>query len=173
VHFQFLSFNSNLPPVYDSMSSENAILPEMGFAADFDIDERTQLGNFGEFIALNDGETLIEEGQTQDGLYMVVSGTFHVQTVVTGRSVLLGNLRIGDTIGEVNMFDPGKASASVVSRSFSEVWRIDRVRLEQYLEAHPRTAARLLVNVATQLSKRLRKTNEKVAMAREAMLDSF
>ncbi len=145
----------------------------MGFAADFDIDERTQLGNFGEFIALNDGETLIEEGQTQDGLYMVVSGTFHVQTVVTGRSVLLGNLRIGDTIGEVNMFDPGKASASVVSRSFSEVWRIDRVRLEQYLEAHPRTAARLLVNVATQLSKRLRKTNEKVAMAREAMLDSF
>ncbi len=155
------------------MSSENAILPEMGFAADFDIDERTQLGNFGEFIALNDGETLIEEGQTQDGLYMVVSGTFHVQTVVTGRSVLLGNLRIGDTIGEVNMFDPGKASASVVSRSFSEVWRIDRVRLEQYLEAHPRTAARLLVNVATQLSKRLRKTNEKVAMAREAMLDSF
>lgn len=155
------------------MSSENAILPEMGFAADFDIDERTRLGNFGEFIALNDGETLIEEGQTQDGLYMVVSGTFHVQTVVTGRSVLLGNLRIGDTIGEVNMFDPGKASASVVSRSFSEVWRIDRVRLEQYLEAHPRTAARLLVNVATQLSKRLRKTNEKVAMAREAMLDSF
>ena len=155
------------------MSSENAILPEMGFASDFDSDERTQLGNFGEFIELSDGDTLIEEGQTQDGLYMVVSGTFHVQTVVTGRSVLLGNLRIGDTIGEVNMFDPGKASASVVSRSFSEVWRIDRVRLEQYLEAHPRTAARLLVNVATQLSKRLRKTNEKVAMAREAMLDAF
>ena len=155
------------------MSSENAILPEMGFASDFDIEERTQLGNFGEFIELSDGQSLIEEGQTQDGLYMVVSGTFHVQTVVTGRSVLLGNLRIGDTIGEVNMFDPGKASASVVSRSFSEVWRIDRERLEQYLEAHPRTAARLLVNVATQLSKRLRKTNEKVAMAREAMLDSF
>ena len=155
------------------MSSENAILPEMGFASDFDSDERTQLGNFGEFIELSDGQSLIEEGQTQDGLYMVVSGTFHVQTLVTGRSVLLGNLRIGDTIGEVNMFDPGKASASVVSRSFSEVWRIDRVRLEQYLEAHPRTAARLLVNVATQLSKRLRKTNEKVAMAREAMLDSF
>ena len=104
---------------------------------------------------------------------MVVSGTFHVQTVVTGRPVLLGTMKAGDTIGEVNMFDPGSASASVVSRSFSEVWKIDRARLEQYLEAHPRTAARLLVNVATQLSKRLRKTNEKVAMAREAMLDSF
>ena len=104
---------------------------------------------------------------------MVVSGTFHVQTVVTGRAVLLGTLKAGDTIGEINMFDPGQASASVVSKSFSEVWRIDRGRLEQYLEAHPRTAARLLVNIATQLSKRLRKTNQKVAMAREAMLDSF
>ncbi|MCB1203886.1 MAG: cyclic nucleotide-binding domain-containing protein [Verrucomicrobiae bacterium] len=151
----------------------NAILPEMGFASDFDIEERTQLGNFGEFISLNDGEVLIDEGHKQDALFMVISGTFHVQTLVTGRPVLLGTLKAGDTIGEINMFDPGEASASVVSKSFSEVWRIDRSRLEQYLEAHPRTAARLLVNVATQLSKRLRKTNEKVAMAREAMLDSF
>jgi CRP/FNR family transcriptional regulator, cyclic AMP receptor protein len=151
----------------------NAILPEMGFATDFDIEERTQLGNFGEFISLSDGEVLIDEGQKQDALFMVISGTFHVQTVVTGRAVLLGTLKTGDTIGEINMFDPGNASASVVSKSFSEVWRIDRARLEQYLEAHPRTAARLLVNVATQLSKRLRKTNEKVAMAREAMFDSF
>jgi len=151
----------------------NAILPEMGFATDFDIEERTQLGNFGEFLSLADGEVLIEEAHNQDALFMVISGTFHVQTVVTGRPVLLGTLKTGDTVGEINMFDPGNASASVVSKSFSEVWRIDRARLEQYLEAHPRTAARLLVNVATQLSKRLRKTNEKVAMAREAMFDSF
>jgi CRP/FNR family cyclic AMP-dependent transcriptional regulator len=151
----------------------NAILPEMGFASEFDLEERTQLGNFGEFLSLSDGEVLIDEGHTQDALFMVVSGTFHVQTVVTGRAVLLGTLKAGDTIGEINMFDPGQASASVVSKSFSEVWRIDRGRLEQYLEAHPRTAARLLVNISTQLSKRLRKTNQKVAMAREAMLDSF
>ena len=65
------------------------------------------------------------------------------------------------------------ASASVVAKSLSQVWKIDRSRLESYLENHSQAAARLLVNVATQLSKRLRKTNEKVAMAREAMLDSF
>jgi CRP-like cAMP-binding protein len=151
----------------------NAVLPEMGFATEFDLEERTQLGNFGEFLSLSDGEVLIDEGHNQDALFMVVSGTFHVQTVVTGRPVLLGTLKAGDTVGEINMFDPGQASASVVSKSISEIWRIDRARLEQYLEAHPRTAARLLVNIATQLSKRLRKTNQKVAMAREAMFDSF
>ena len=155
------------------MSETNAILPEMGFATDFDTEERTQLGNFGEFLSLSGGDILIEEGKPQDSLFLVVMGTLHVQTEVTGRPVLLGTMKAGDTLGEVNIFDPGSASASVVSRSISEVWKIDRSRLEQYLEAHPRTAARLLVNVATQLSKRLRKTNEKVAMAREAMMDSF
>lgn len=155
------------------MSDDNASLPQMGFASEFDAEERAQLGNFGEFISLDDGDVLIQEGDNQDSLFLVVMGNFHVQTEVTGRAVLLGTMKGGDTIGEVNIFDPGNASASVVSKSISQVWKIDRARLEQYLEAHPRTAARLLVNVSTQLSKRLRKTNEKVAMAREAMLDSF
>lgn len=155
------------------MSDESPTLPEMGFASAFDAEERAQLANFGEFVSLADGEVLIEEGHNQDSLFLVIFGTFHVQTEVTGRPVLLGNMKAGATVGEINIFDPGLASASVVSRSFSEVWKIDRTRLEQYLEAHPRTAARLLVNVSTQLSRRLRKTNEKVAMAREAMLDSF
>lgn len=145
----------------------------MGFVSEFDPEERAQLGHFGEFLSLEDGDFLIREGQNQDSLFLVISGTFHVQTAVTGRPVLLGSLKAGSTVGEINIFDPGTASASVVSRSISDVWKIDRARLEQYLEAHPRTAARLLVNISTQLSKRLRKTNEKVALAREAMLDSF
>ncbi len=136
----------------------------MGFASDFDVEERSQLGTFGEFLSFSDGEILIEEGQTQGSLFLVITGSFHVQKEATGRSVLLGTVKAGDTLGEVNIFDPGQASASVVSRSISEVWKIDRVRLEQYLEAYPRTAAKFLVSVATQLSKRLRKTNEKAAV---------
>jgi CRP-like cAMP-binding protein len=146
------------------MPESNSTLPQMGFARDFDVEERTQLGNFGEFLSLVDGDFLIKEKQTQDSLFMVIMGRFHVQTEATGRPVLLGTVKAGDTLGEVNIFDPGDASASVVSRSVAEVWKIDRVRLEQYLEAHPRTAARLLVSVATTLSKRLREMNEKAAV---------
>ncbi|MAB76342.1 MAG: hypothetical protein CMO47_07775 [Verrucomicrobiales bacterium] len=155
------------------MSAEPSILPEMGFASDFDAEERAQLGHFGEFLSFSEGDILIDEGQRQDSLFLVIMGTFHVQTETTGRTILLGTLKAGSTVGEVNIFDPGNASASVVCRSIGEVWKIDRTRLEQYLEAHPRTASKLLVNISTQLSKRLRRTNEKVAMAREAMLDSF
>jgi len=131
------------------------------------------LGSFGEFITANDGDVVIQEGHDQDSLFLIVFGTFHVQTETTGRVVLLGQLRSGDTIGEVNIFDSGRASASVVAKTLSQVWRIDRSRLESFLEENPEAAASLLVSIATQLSKRLRRANEKAAMAREAVMDSF
>ena len=158
------------------MSEETSTpdLPAMGFAQDLDDNNRLELEKYGEFISSAEGDTLIAEGHEQDSLFLIIVGSFHVQTDTTGRSVLLGKMKGGDTIGEVNIFDPGKASASVVSKSsVSQVWKIDRSSLERFLESNPEAAARLLVNVATQLSKRLRKTNEKVAMAREAMMDSF
>ncbi|MDF1752664.1 MAG: cyclic nucleotide-binding domain-containing protein [Verrucomicrobiales bacterium] len=148
-------------------------LPEMGFVDGLNEEERSEFGGYGEFLSLNDGEFLIQEGADQDSLFLIIFGKFHVQTEATGRSILLGNLKSGDTVGEINIFDSGKASASVVCKSLSQVWKIDKMRLEQYLAAHPEPASRVLVNIATQLSKRLRGTNEKVAMAREAMMDSF
>lgn len=148
-------------------------LPALGFAEDLTEDERLSLSSFGEFITANEGDAIIEEGHEQDALFLIVFGTFHVQTETTGRPVLLGQLRSGDTVGEVNIFDSGRASANVVSRSLSQVWKIDRARLESFLEANPEAATRLLVSIATQLSKRLRRANEKAAMAREAVMDSF
>ncbi len=156
-----------------SDATDQPELPALGFAADLTDQDRKDLGSYGEFITANEGDTLIAEGKPQNALFLVVFGNFHVQTDATGRVVLLGHLKSGDTVGEINIFDPGNASASVVARNLGQIWKIDRTRLEEFLEAHPEAAARLLVGVATQLSKRLRKTNEKVAMAREAMLDSF
>ena len=148
-------------------------LPEMGFVSGLSEEERANFGGYGEFISLNEGESLIREGESQESLFLIIFGQFHVQTDATGRSVLLGSLKSGDTVGEINIFDAGSASASVVCKSLSQVWRINKASLEQFLAAEPDTASRVLVNIATQLSKRLRRTNDKVAMAREAMMDSF
>lgn len=148
-------------------------LPSLGFAKDLDETARAALGSFGQFLTYNEGEHLIEEGQSQDSLFLVISGNFHVTTQATGRDVLLGQLKAGNMMGEVNIFDPGLASASVTAHTLSQAWKIDRSSLERFLEENSEAAARVLVGVATQLSKRLRKTNEKVAMAREAMIGSF
>lgn len=140
-------------------------LPAIGFVEDLTEEDRDSLSGFGEFITTNEGDAIIEEGQPQDSLFLIVFGTFHVQTETTGRPVLLGQLKSGDTVGEINIFDSGHASASVVSKSLAQVWKIDRTRLEDFLETHPSAATRLVISIATQLSKRLRRANEKAAMA--------
>ena len=46
---------------------------------------------------------------------------------------------------------------------FSQIWRIDRESLEDFMNVSPLPAAHLLIGIAHTLSRRLRDTNEKVA----------
>ena len=137
-----------------------------------DEDDRRLLSSYGEFIPAHPGTTIIKQGEPQDSLFLVISGLLHVQSENDGRATLLGRLRTGDMMGEINIFDPAKASATVSSVEFSQLWRIDKSMLEDFLGESPATAANLLIHICTQLSKRLRSTNEKVSLARETILDS-
>ncbi len=152
--------------------STDQTLPALGFAAGLDEEDRRSFAQFGEFASYEGGEFLIREGEIHETLFLVLAGEFTVHTVVTGRPVHLGKLRAGDSVGEMNIFDPGRASATVESSFLSHVWRIERRSLEQFLESHPVAAGWFLVGIATQLSKRLRKANEIVAMSKEARFDS-
>ncbi len=143
-------------------------LPALGFAKELAEEERKQLAAFGTFNVAESGEHIIEEGKPQDALFLVISGNLHVQTSQTGRAILLNSLRAGDTIGEMNIFDPQAASATVSANEFSVLWSISRDKLQSYMDSHPVAAGRLLLNVATLLSKRLRKTNEKAAGAQDS-----
>jgi CRP-like cAMP-binding protein len=82
----------------------------------------------------------------------------------SGRQVLLGRIGAGETIGEINIFHPGLASATVTAIEFSQVWRIDRTSLEEFMNVSPLPASHLLIGIASTLSRRLRETNEKVAL---------
>tara|TARA_R110002096_G_scaffold24760_11_gene77972 strand:+ start:1821 stop:2282 length:462 start_codon:yes stop_codon:yes gene_type:complete len=149
-------------------SAQNHDLPALGFARTLAEEDRKLLATFGEFTVAEQGQTIIQEGKPQDTLFLVISGNLHVQTNQTGRTILLNSLRAGDTIGEVNIFDPGEASATVTPNEFSVLWSISRDKLQSFMDSHPAAAAQLLLNVATLLSKRLRKTNEKAAMTQDS-----
>ncbi|MCB1234679.1 MAG: hypothetical protein KDM91_06375, partial [Verrucomicrobiae bacterium] len=63
-----------------SQPDDQPLLPALGFAEELNEDERRSLGSFGEFITATEGDTIISEGQEQDSLFLIVFGTFHVQT---------------------------------------------------------------------------------------------
>lgn len=147
-------------------------LPNIGFVSDMEEDDRRLLSSYGEFMPAHPETVVITQGKPQNSLYLVISGLLHVQSEFDGRTILLGRLRTGAVVGEINIFDPGEASATVVAVEFSQIWRIDKDMLEEFLSEHPVSAANLLIRICTQLSKRLRFTNEKLSMARDTMQES-
>ena len=140
-------------------------LPAMGIVAPLGEDDRRMLSSYGEFLPVHPKQILIQEGHPQDSLYMIISGVLHASRTQAGRQVLLGRLNPGETIGEINMFDPAEASATVTAIEFSQIWRIDRESLEEFMNINPLPAAHVLIGIATTLSKRMRETNEKIASA--------
>ena len=144
-------------------------LPAIGFVADISDEDRLILSGYGEFLPVQDEQVLIEEGQDQNCLYFIISGRLHVTTEDEGRRTLLGRLGPGDLVGEVNVFDPQKASATVMGMEFSQVWRMDRAMLDAFTKESPAAASQLLLHISTQLSRRLRETNEKVTFIRKTI----
>lgn len=146
-------------------------IPSLGIVANLAEQDRALLGNYGEFLPVHAEQTLITEGHAQDSLFFVISGVLHVHTEVNGRTVLLTRVVAGESLGEVNIFDPANASASVTAKEFSQVWRAARADLDAFVTAYPEAGAILLCGIIQVMSRRIRHMNEKLA-DRESMTNA-
>jgi CRP-like cAMP-binding protein len=138
-------------------------LPAQGILEPLGDEDRDILSGYGEFLPVQPGQHLIEEGMQQSSLFFVVSGKFHATAMRGGHKVLLGPVQKGETLGEINLLDPNVASATVTAVEFSQVWRIDGQSLEAYINEYPRPAAWLLIGIGRTIAHRLRAVNEKIA----------
>ncbi len=127
----------------------------------FSAEDVIQLSSFGESRSYAPGDTIIEEGAENQHLYLVLKGK--IEVVKTSE---LGDTRIAEigtsgSIGEMSVFDPGPASATVRAIGDVEVWRITSASLEQLNETRPKVAYRLVSRICACLSQRLRHLNER------------
>lgn len=137
-------------------------LPNLGIVADLEEESRAMLCSYGRFSYHASGETVIHQGQQQDRLFLVLSGELHAMRTEGGRNILLGEIHTGESFGEVNMFDPGLASASVQSVSPVQLWSIDRPHLADFFGMYPAASVCLVVRIAEVLSRRLRSVTDKL-----------
>lgn len=138
-------------------------LPSLGIVADMDPADRALLGGYGEFMPAQPGQKLITVGDAQDNLYFVISGLLHVTIMVDGRQKLVARVEAGETLGEINVFDPGKASATVTAQEFSQIWKVNRNDIDQFVKAYPSAGASLLDGIITVMCRRIRNMNDKLA----------
>ncbi len=138
-------------------------LPIVGIVAEMEDDDRRLLGDYGEFLPAQPGQILINSGDDQPYLYLVISGLLHVTILVEGRMKLVARIETGETLGEINAFDPAKASATVTAQEFTQIWRASKSDIDEFVTAYPEAGGSLLSGIITVMCKRIRHMNEKLA----------
>lgn len=131
--------------------------------ANFNASELNLLSSFGDSRVFVADETVIRQGDDNHHLYLLLKGRLEVVQDVDGFNKRVALLESGDSLGEVSVFDPGPASATVRALEEAEVWLITSDSLERLHAASPKVAYRLLSRITTCLSRRMRLMNDKVA----------
>ena len=145
------------------MSLSTPHLPAVGLVAQLSKEDRDTLSSYGSFHLARPGDTLIQEGLPHGKLFFVISGLLHARQLNEGKEILLGAIRQGEWVGEVDLFDPASAVCSVVAIEPSQYWMITRNELEDYINNYPEAGIRILIGVAGTLGRRLRAVTLKLA----------
>ncbi|MEY4492798.1 MAG: hypothetical protein RL355_147 [Actinomycetota bacterium] len=106
---------------------------------------------------LKKGQTLFQEGQTGDRLYLVKSGKVKLSHASgDGRESVFMVLGPGDMFGELSLFDPGPRTSTAIAVTDSEILGLGHSDLKPWLQDRPEVAQALL----QALAHRLRRTSE-------------
>ena len=87
-------------------------------------------------------ERIMEEGTLVNSLYLICDGVVHIRRLAQKREMLLGRLGVGGFFGEINLFDPGVATASIYAMKPTQVAFVDYESLRAFMDGHPTVATR-------------------------------
>ncbi|MCE0523083.1 MAG: cyclic nucleotide-binding domain-containing protein [Methylacidiphilales bacterium] len=124
-----------------------------------DDDAREKFATYGAVVSTTPGQVILQEGDANLNLYVVLQGAFGIVTKATGRAVPLDTVGPGDCLGEVAVFQPGVASATVTSQDNGQLWAIDVDHLQQFLLDWPHYGCAAVLGINTILSRRLKRAN--------------
>jgi signal transduction histidine kinase len=107
-------------------------------------DELQQLMDMAEPVSLRAGDVLIKQGDLGDAAYVVIKGEFEIQKQ-SGQSLIKIDIRNpGDVVGEMALLARTPRSASVISKTDSEVLRIPQEAFEKLLSTSSKAAMAVL-----------------------------
>src|SRR5260221_14701314 len=99
-----------------SESLTKPTLPTFSWIGHLKADDRDLLSSYGEFFPGHPGNVIIQEGVQQTEVFVVISGRLEVRTrQEDGSDVVLAHVGPGETLGEISLFTPGPATATVTA----------------------------------------------------------
>ena len=127
-------------------------------------DEFRQLLGISREVTFESGQTIIEQGQTSQALWVLLEGACQVvrKTAHAGTAVL-AELSPDDLFGEMSFFSPAPHSASVVATTRVTLLQLDRADYDALLHDDAAVAYKLAYNVVERVAKRLRTMDHRLA----------
>ncbi|MDR1837925.1 MAG: cyclic nucleotide-binding domain-containing protein [Treponema sp.] len=104
-------------------------------------------------------EFIITEGKPNDKIYFLIEG--HVE--VSKRDMVLTKFGEGEAFGEMEVLDVSSAIASIKSLSPVKVLSISNKSLREIYKIDVKIFSLMILNLARDLCRRLRKMDEKIA----------
>lgn len=126
--------------------------------------EIRQLLRASEPVSFSAGETLFDEGDPADAMYLVESGELEVRTSSgVDDDVVLAQLGAGSVVGEMSILEGDtKRSASVIALCDVQAFRLTREAFQKLRVVRNRAAYRLILNLAEILADRRRKSDARL-----------
>ena len=109
------------------------------------------------------GEVLIAEGSTSDGLYIVLHGAVSVVARNNEQKLVsLARLKEGDLFGEMSMLTREPAAATVLARTNSILLRLPRESFQELVLTHPQ-----ILELVSALTERRKRATEAILRGRQ------
>ena len=148
---------------------ERNLLRSVAIFSDLDAGAAAALERLAETREYAEGAVVVSQDEPGDALFVLVSG--RVKVVLygeSGREIILSMFKTpGDFFGEMSLLDHQPRSATVIAAERSRLLVLSRADFQAHIEAHPRTALRVL----TELSRRLRHAD--AVIGNLALLDVY
>jgi CRP-like cAMP-binding protein len=124
-------------------------------------------------ITIAKGAYLVREGEQADLIYVVQSGSFEILKAEpkSATEYRIATLGAGTSIGEVSLLDAGPRSASVRALEDSAVMAISIAELRRLSSAEESVETKMKLNLAHEMGRRLRATNEAAVKSLREQLD--
>lgn len=104
------------------------------------------------------GKFVFKEGAHGAYMFFIVEGEAEVSQLVRAQKVVVATLGPGRSLGEMSLLDGKARSATVKANSDLALIVLKREDFAQLLEAHPSTGSRVVIGIASLLSRSLRQT---------------
>ena len=111
------------------------------------------------------GETIFEEGEIGDALFIIASGTVEVvRRKERGEPIVIDTLTAPEFFGEMSLIDKDARSATVRAKSDCALLELTARNLAAFRKHHRDGFTFIVMNIARVLSGRLRETNARLSV---------